>query len=111
MSKVYIKLNENKHVCDINSDNFLTEDQLKDYICIDEGDGDKYAHAQNHYLEKGLMDRVFRYNYKYVDDHLEEITDEEKDQYWVIFEQEPTEQEKINAQLMLEIAKLKAGVR
>ena len=74
---------------------------------IDRGQGDKYAHAQGLYLEKGLVDEYGRYNYKYVEGKVVEVAETDKP---TIEEPKalPTEQEKINAQLMLQIAQLKA---
>ena len=105
--KVYVKLNENNVITQINSSIFLKD--TTDYICIDEGMGDKYAHAQGNYLPKGLTDDKGRYNYKY-DKKLVLLTDEEKEVLFPKPTPQPIEQEIINAQLMLEIAKLKAGV-
>lgn len=107
--KVYAKLDENNVIISINSSIFLKD--TTDYIEIDEGMGDKFAHAQGHYLSKGLIDEQGRYNYKYVDETLVELTDEEKEVLFPKPTPQPTEQEIINAQLMLEIAKLKAGVQ
>lgn len=73
--KVYVKLDENNVIVAINSAIFL--DDHTEWIEIDEGTGDKYAHAQGHYLEKGLMDDGGRYNYKY-SDSLIELSEEEK---------------------------------
>lgn len=107
--KVYAKLDENNVIISINSSIFLKD--TTDYIEIDEGMGDKFAHAQGNYLSKGLIDEQGRYNYKYVDETLVELTDEEKEVLFPKPTPQPTEQEIINAQLMLEIAKLKAGVQ
>ena len=106
--KVYVKLDENNVITQINSSIFLKD--MTDYICIDEGMGDKFAHAQGNYLEKGLIDEQGRYNYKF-DNGLVELTDEEKEVLFPKPTPQPIEQEIINAQLMLEIAKLKAGVQ
>lgn len=73
--KVYVKVDENNVIVAINSAIFL--DDHTEWIEIDEGIGDKYAHAQGHYLEKGLMDDAGIYNYKYIDS-LVELTEEEK---------------------------------
>lgn len=75
--KVYIKLNESNCITDINSSIFLN--CTEDYIKIDEGNGDKYSHAQGNYLDKGLVDAQGRYNYKYVDNKVLELTEEEKE--------------------------------
>lgn len=106
--KVYAKVDENDVIISINSSIFLSD--TSDYIIIASGYGDKFVHAQSNYLEKGLSDEQGRYNYKYIDNSLIELTEEEKQELFTQPTPEPTEQEKINAQLMLEIAMLKAGV-
>lgn len=106
--KVYAKLDENNVIISVNSSIFLKD--ATDYIEIDEGMGDKFAHAQGNYLEKGLTDEQGRYNYKY-DKKLVLLTDEEKEVLFPKPTPQPIEQDIINAQLMLEIAKLKAGVQ
>lgn len=73
MIKVYVKVNEQNEITTINSDIFLAD--TTGYIQIDEGEGDKYAHAQGNYLDKPLTDEQGRYNYKYVDGEVVEITD------------------------------------
>lgn len=74
--KVYIKINESNIIVAINSQIFLKD--LMEWIEIDEGKGDKYVHAQNNYFEKGLVDEHRRYNYKYIDDTVVEIPEDEK---------------------------------
>ena len=59
---VYVKLNDNKEVIEVNSDIFIKD--LTGWIKIDEGFGDKYAHAQNHYFDKPLQNEDGSYNYK-----------------------------------------------
>lgn len=97
MIKVYAKLNTNKYIIDIGSEIFISD--VTDYVLIDEGEGDKYAHAQSQYLEKGLMDDKGRYNYKFVDSVLVEVAEEDKPTV-----EEPketaTQQDKIEAQVM-----------
>lgn len=61
--KVYIKINSNNEITDINSEIFIRD--LTNWIEIDSGFGDKYAHAQSQYLEKGLISEEGNYNYKY----------------------------------------------
>ena len=68
--KVYIKVNSNNEVIDINSDIFIKD--LTNWVYIDEGFGDKYAHAQSQYLEKGLINEDGRYNYKYINGGIAE---------------------------------------
>lgn len=104
--KVYVSLQEG-YITSINSEIFLSNEEIQTMTEIDKGQGDKYAHAQGQYLEKGLIDEFGRYNYKYVEGKVVEVVEEDKP---AISEPkaEPTEQEKINAQLMLQIAQLKA---
>lgn len=103
--KVYASLQDG-YITSINSDIFLSEEEIQAMTEIDKGKGDKYAHAQSQYLEKGLVDEHGRYNYKFVEDKVVEIAEAEKP---TIEEPKavPTEQDKINAQLMLQIAQLK----
>lgn len=76
MIKVYVKVNENNEIIQIASSIFL--DDFTGWIEIDEGQGDKYAHAQSQYLEKGLIDEQGRYNYKLIDGEVVEIPEDEK---------------------------------
>mgnify|MGYP004528600907 FL=1 len=104
--KVYVSLQDG-YITSINSDIFLSEEEIQTMTEVDKGQGDKYAHAQSQYLEKELVDEHGRYNYKYVEGKVVEVAEAEK---LTIEEPKavPTEQEKINAQLMLQIAQLKA---
>lgn len=104
--KVYVSLQDG-YITSINSEIFLSQEEMDAMTEIDKGQGDKYAHAQNQYLEKGLVDEHGRYNYKFVEGKVVEVTEADKP---TIEEPKakPTEQEKINAQLMLQIAQLKA---
>ena len=104
--KVYVSLS-NGYITSINSEIFLSEEEMSTMIEIDKGQGDKYAHAQSQYLEKGLVDELGRYNYKFVEGKVIEVAEGDKptnEEPKAV----PTEQEKINAQLMLQIAQLKA---
>lgn len=104
--RVYVFLS-NGYITSINSEIFLSQEEIDTMTEIDKGQGDKYAHAQSQYLDKGLVDEQGRYNYKFVEGKVVEVAEAEKP---TIEEPkaEPTEQEKINAQLMLQIAQLKA---
>lgn len=106
MYKVYIKLDSDNNIAFINSELFLSQEEKANMTLIDEGEGDKYAHAQSQYLEKGLIDEHGRYNYKYVEGKVVEVA--EGDKPTIEEKAVPTEQQKINAQLMLQIAQLKA---
>ena len=104
--KVYVSLQDG-YITSINSEIFLSEEEMSTMTEIDQGQGDKYAHAQSQYLEKGLVDEQGRYNYKFVEGKVIEVAEVDKP---TIEEPKavPTEQDKINAQLMLQIAQLKA---
>ncbi len=104
--KVYVSLQDG-YITSINSEIFLSQEEMSTMTEIDKGKGDKYAHAQGLYLEKGLVDEHGRYNYKFVEGKVIEVAEAEKP---TIEEPKavPTKQDKINAQLMLQIAQLKA---
>lgn len=98
--KVYIRIDKNSCIIEIDSSIFLND--IKDYIEIDEGYGQKYAHAQNYYFEdkKPLRDIQGRCNYKYVGNKIVELTNEEKEKLYPPVTQQPNQQELINAQLL-----------
>lgn len=73
---VYAKTNENGIITAINSSAFLSD--VTGWTEIDEGEGDKYHHAQNNYLSAGLTDENGIFNYKLTDRKLELRTAEEK---------------------------------
>lgn len=106
--KVYVSLSDG-YITSINSEIFLSQEEMDSMTEIDNGQGDKYAHAQSQYLEKGLVDKHGRYNYKFADGKVVEVAEADKPTIEET-KAEPTEQEKINAQLMLQIAQLKAQV-
>lgn len=95
--KVYIQTDINKIVTTINSSIFLQD--ITGWIEIDEGNGDKYAHAQSQYLEKGLMDEKGRFNYKY-DTSLVELTEAEKEVLFPPILPVPTEVELLKQELI-----------
>ena len=59
---VYVKVNEEGDITNINSDIFIKD--FEGWLKLDEGHGDKFAHAQNQYFEKPLFneDGTFTYN-------------------------------------------------
>ncbi len=73
---VYAQINEDKNIIAVNSSVFLPD--TVDWVQIDEGEGDKYAHAQNNYFDKPLVDENGCANYKLVDGRPIERTEEEK---------------------------------
>lgn len=75
MIKVYMRYTEEYIVTSVSSDSFLVENT--GWVKVDEGDGDRYMHAQGNYLPKPLMDEHDRYRYKLVDGEVVERTPEE----------------------------------
>lgn len=96
--KVYVSLS-NGYITSINSDIFLSQEEMDSMTEIDKGQGDKYAHAQSQYLEKGLVDEHGRYNYKYVEGKVIEVAEAEKPTIEEP-EQQATALDKIEAQVM-----------
>lgn len=96
--KVYVSLQDG-YITSINSEIFLSEEEIQTMTEIDRGQGDKYAHAQGLYLEKGLVDEHGRYNYKFVEGKVVEVAEEEKPTIKEP-EQQATAQDKIEAQVM-----------
>ena len=96
--KVYVSLQDG-YITSINSDIFLSKEEIQAMSKIDQGQGDKYAHAQSQYLEKGLVDEYGRYNYRFLEGKVVEIAEEDKPKV-VDPEQQATAQDKIEAQVM-----------
>ena len=103
--KVYVKINEQNIITAINSSIFLNN--IEGYTQIDEGSGDKYAHAQGNYLDKSLVDESGRYNYKFENGQILELTDEEKNTLFKKPEPTPSKQEEINSSLLKENANIR----
>lgn len=99
MVKVYINKDSENNITSINSEIFLSEEEMSTMTEIDKGKGDKYAHAQGLYLEKGLFDEHGRYNYKYVEGKVIEVAEGDKPKV-VDPEQQATAKDKIEAQVM-----------
>ena len=59
--KVYVKVNKNNEIIDVGSSIFIKD--FNSWIKIDEGFGDKYAHAQSQYFEKPLINDQGFYQY------------------------------------------------
>lgn len=96
--KVYVSLS-NGYITSINSEIFLSDEEIQTMTEVDKGQGDKYAHAQSQYLEKGLVDEYGRYNYKFLEGKVVEVAEEEKPTIKEP-EQQATAQDKIEAQVM-----------
>ena len=69
--KVYVKLNENKEITEVGSSIFIED--ITGWIEIDSGFGDKFAHAQNQYFDKPLINDDGGYNYAYVNNEINEL--------------------------------------
>ena len=104
--KVYIKTDKNNCVTSVESD--LTLKNTTGYVQIDEGIGDKYSHAQGNYFprDKLLRDSQGRCNYKYVNNEVVELTDEEKENLFPTPVKQPTEQQILNAKLLQDNANM-----
>lgn len=74
--KVLVQTDEAGRVTAINSDAFVSGDG---WTAIDEGEGDRYRHAQNNYLPKPLTDERGVYRYKLVDGLVVQRTQAEMD--------------------------------
>lgn len=103
--KVYIQTDINKTVTAINSSIFLQD--TTGWTEIDEGKGDKYAHAQSQYLEKGLVDEKGRFNYKY-DAGIVELTEAEKEILFPPAPTLPTPEEIVIAEMSMSMAQMQA---
>ena len=79
--EVYVRIDEQNRIIEINSNGFISD--LTNWIKIDEGEGDKYHHAQGNYLPLPLVDNRMIYRYKLVDDIPVERSQEEMDADYV----------------------------
>lgn len=75
MYEVYVKLNKKKNIVTINSSAFLFD--LEGWTKIDQGEGDKYHHAQGNYFDKPLYTEDGICQYKLVEGKPVERTQEE----------------------------------
>ena len=74
--KVLVQIDDAGRVTAINSDAFVNGDG---WTQIDEGEGDRYRHAQNNYLIEPLTDERGVYRYKLVDGLVAQRTQAEMD--------------------------------
>ena len=108
MYKVYVKTDGTGRITAVNSDAFLPD--TKDWAQIDEGEGDKFHHAQGNYLPKPLMAMQGIYQYKLVNGEVVERTQKEIDaDIAKIPPPPPSAEERIKA-LETELAALKPKV-
>lgn len=95
--KVYVKVDTNNVIININSDIFIKD--TENWIQIDKGRGDRFAHAQTNYLENGIYDSD-GYNYKLVNNKLVELTAAEKKTLFSGTTPAPTQIDLLAAQLL-----------
>lgn len=76
MIQVYAKADAAGRVEELGSSVFLTD--LTGWVQIDEGEGDRYAHAQGNYLDKPLTEEDGTHNYMLDGSTIREATSEEK---------------------------------
>lgn len=69
--KVYVKVNSNNEIIEINSSIFIKD--ITGWIEIDSGYGENYIHAQSQYFDKPLINDDGKYNYKYENGIVKEI--------------------------------------
>ena len=61
---VYVKINEEGYITDVNSDIFIKN--FEGWVKIDEGFGDKFAHAQTHYFDRPVIDENGEFSMRYI---------------------------------------------
>lgn len=76
MIKVYARTDERGRVLEMASSVFLKD--LSGWTEIDQGEGDRYAHAQGNFLEKPLTGEDGVHNYRLEEGTIRETTEEEK---------------------------------
>lgn len=97
MYTVYVKI-KNNYIINIMSSDFISD--IKDWVRIDSGEGDKYHHAQGNYFDKQLVNIDGTHNYKLVDNKPVETTIEEKAAELASFPApEPTKEQILQSQI------------
>lgn len=110
MAKVYVKTDESSIMTEINSDIFL--ESVDGYMLIDEGNGDRFVHAQGNYLEHGLVDEQSRYNYKLLDGNVFELSEAEKEELFPVPKPTPSDIEVLGQMATdAEIERMELGQR
>lgn len=104
---VLVRTDEQNRIIAINSSAFVAD--AEGWVQIDEGDGDRYHHAQGNYLPKPLTDDRGVYRYKLADGHAVERTQAEMDGDYAPPEEVPTLETRVGG-LETEVAALKTGL-
>ncbi len=95
MYKVLVQTDNTGRVTAINSNAFVSGES---WTPIDEGEGDRYHHAQNNYLQKPLTDERGVHRYKLVDGMVVQRTQTEMDADFAARPAPPpTTEERVNA--------------
>lgn len=68
--KVYVKINSNKEIIEIGSSVFIKD--LAGWHFVDEGDGDRYVHAQSQYLKKPIKNENGDFNFYLIEGKIQE---------------------------------------
>ena len=71
MAKVYVKVDDQNRVTAVNSDVFLAN--TTGWVQVDEGEGDKYIHAQGNYLDAPLYDEQGELAYQCVNGKVQRL--------------------------------------
>lgn len=74
---VYVRPDERGRIIAVNSSAFLRDTQ--GWVKIDEGDGDRYAHAQGYYFPRPILEEHMIPVYRLADGKPQERTQEEID--------------------------------
>lgn len=107
MAKVYVKTDEQGRIVEVNSSIFLQD--VSGWTQVDEGEGDRYAHAQGHYLAKPLMGQDGIYAYKLVNGAAAERTEAEKEADRAAIEVPITLEERVTEMEMVLVAMVYGG--
>jgi len=103
--RVYIKIDENNFITQIEGECSLSNlgglDQ-PNVIKIDEGEGERFYHAQGRYLDKPIMDEMGAYNYKYIDNEVVEATEADKAPFYEAEKKAREEAERNSPQAQIE---------
>lgn len=98
MIQVYAKADAAGRVEELGSSVFLKDPS--GWTLIDEGEGDRYAHAQGNYLDKPLTEEDGTHNYILEEGAVREATSEEKEAEKAAFpEPEPSREEQLEARV------------
>ena len=76
MYKVYIQIDDDNKVYNINSDSFI--DNTSEWLLVDEGVGEIYLYAQQAYLPKPKRDDNGMLMYRYINNEFIERSEEER---------------------------------